>query len=126
MPAPQVLAQLLRQLDDEKFAVRERAVEELTRIGPAIVPDMEKLSRDSPSAEVRSRARSIVEEFRLRNGFVIESEDQLRAYRAIQVLEQLGTPEADQLLKRLAGGAPGRQTIETKLALERRGATANQ
>ena len=42
------------------------------------------------------------------------------AYRAIQVLEQFGTPAVDELLKQFASGVPGRQTTEAQLAVERR------
>jgi hypothetical protein len=44
----------------------------------------------------------------------------LRTLRAIDVLESIGTPEAQQILRKLAEGAPGaRETREAKTALER-------
>jgi hypothetical protein len=46
--------------------------------------------------------------------------ERLRLWRVIQVLEGIGTPEAQALLKTLAGGAPGsRLTQEAKASLER-------
>ncbi len=46
--------------------------------------------------------------------------DRLREYRAIEVLERIGTPEAQKVLQTLADGAPGALTTETaRGALER-------
>ena len=47
--------------------------------------------------------------------------ERLRTWRALAVLEQLGTPEAVGLLRELAGGAPGAWlTRQAQLALQRR------
>jgi len=44
----------------------------------------------------------------------------LRQLREIQVLEHIGTPEAQEVLKKLAQGAPeARLTQEAKAALDR-------
>jgi hypothetical protein len=44
----------------------------------------------------------------------------LQRLRAIQVLEQIGSPEAARILKELAGGAPSaHETLEAKAASER-------
>ena len=53
------------------------------------------------------------------DGPVIGADD-LRMLRAIEVLERIGTPEAKELLGRLAKGAPGaRLTAEAKGSLAR-------
>jgi hypothetical protein len=50
----------------------------------------------------------------------ILSGDTLRTWRALEVLEQVGTPEARQVLEKLAQGAPGtRPTEEARAALQR-------
>jgi hypothetical protein len=46
--------------------------------------------------------------------------ESLRPFRALEVLEHLGTPEAQQVLESLAQGAPeARLTQEAKASLER-------
>jgi hypothetical protein len=46
--------------------------------------------------------------------------ERLRAYRAIEVLERIGTPEARQLLQTLAAGAPGALLTTTAQAALKR------
>jgi hypothetical protein len=48
------------------------------------------------------------------------SGEALRAWRTLEALEAMGTPDAKQVLKRLAQGAEGaRLTSEAKASLER-------
>jgi hypothetical protein len=55
-----------------------------------------------------------------RSGEFALSADQLRSWRAVEVLEHLGTPEARQVLEELAQGAPGaRPTEDARTALQR-------
>jgi predicted PilT family ATPase len=48
------------------------------------------------------------------------TDEKLRMYRAIEVLERIATPQARALLQRLAGGAPGAlATTAAQAALQR-------
>lgn len=118
------LKRWLAQLDDEKFEVREAAGRELTKLGKPAVPALRQGLEGARSAEVRRRAQAILDE-------VLEPfprEEELAGVRAVEVLERIGTPAAERLLKELADGDPNaRQTQEAKAAGERlskrRGAT---
>jgi len=56
-----------------------------------------------PSREVLRRAEALLSKLNRRR----LDPEQTRAARAVDVLEQIGTPEARQLLEALAQGAPG-------------------
>lgn len=108
------VAQLLKDLDDDTFAVREKGSKELARLGDTAEPALRKALQGNPSPEMRLRIRQLLE--RLRRG-----PDYWRQTRMLEVLEHIETPEARQMLKTLAKGAPGAWlTQEAKAALDRR------
>jgi WD40 repeat protein len=109
------VAHLLADLDSDRFAVRERATQELKRLGDLVEPALRHALTGKPSAEVRRRIGAVLQEIDLPN-----SPGRLRALRAVELLEQIGTPAARQTLRELAQGAPaGRLAREAKTALER-------
>lgn len=114
--APQKLEQWLRELDSESFAVRDQATRELEKLGELAVPPLEKVLASQAALEVRKRAEQLLEKL---SGKVLTAE-QIRVVRAVEALEQLGNPEARQLLETLAKGAPGAlPTHEAQAALDR-------
>jgi WD40 repeat protein len=109
------IAKLIAQLDDDEFAVREKATEELAKIG-AEADEALQAALKGASAEARKRIESILEN---RAGSANGTND-LRARRALAVLERVGTAEAKALLRKLAGGAADAPlTLEAKAALDR-------
>jgi hypothetical protein len=71
--------------------------------------------REKLTLEMRQRLEQL-----LRKVEPSRSPDRLREVRAIEVLEHIGTSEAEQLLQTLAKGAPeARLTQEAKASLER-------
>jgi hypothetical protein len=113
---PMRIASLLGDLDSEQFAVRDKASRELEKLGDLAEPKLRKALDKSPSPETRRRLESLLTKL---EGSV-PSGEQLRALRAGAVLEHVATPEARQLLQKLAAGAPGaRLTREAKAATER-------
>ncbi len=112
------LQQWIADLDSEQFAVREKATTELDKLGPAALHAMRKALADKPALETRRRLEPLIE--RLEREEWPASGERLRIWRALEVLERAGTPEAKEVLTMLAKGAPGaRQTLEAKAALQR-------
>ncbi len=110
------LGQFLKELDDDAFTVREKASEEIARLGPPAVPALKKALAAGPSAEVRVRIRRLLE--------VLDGQGErmqtLRQARGVEVLEHIGDADARRLLQALAGGAPDAPlTAEAKSALRR-------
>jgi RNA polymerase sigma factor (sigma-70 family) len=93
---------LIRRLDDDDFKVRKPANEELLQLGEQIVPALDKALAANPRLETKLR----LEELRNNLTSAVLHGDRLRAYRAVEVLELIGTPEARQVLQALAKGAP--------------------
>jgi hypothetical protein len=113
---PQRLRRLLADLDSEQFAVREKAQEELARLGDLAEPSLRRALEGQPSLEVRRRVQALLDRLR---GPVTQPK-LLQLLRGVAVLEDAGTPEARRLLEELAGGAAeARLTREAKGALRR-------
>jgi hypothetical protein len=118
-PVPAVPAEtinkLVDDLDSDTFAVRQKATKELEKLGRQARPALEKMLTKPPSAEAQSRAKKLVEQSEL-----VWLPEELRQIRSVEVLERIASPEARELLARLAKGAPGaRQTDEAKLSMTR-------
>lgn len=112
------LARLIADLDSDMFAVRDRASRELEALGELAAPSLRKALKREVSAEVVRR----VEDLLARSNSTSLGADQLRVLRAVEVLERLGTPEAEAVLRTVAGGAPGALgTVQAQEALERLG-----
>jgi RNA polymerase sigma factor (sigma-70 family) len=111
---PQRLAQLVAALDSDRFAVRADAEKELERLGELAWPALRQSLQEKPSVEQRQRLE------RLLATAPTWSPEQLRMLRAMTVLEQINSPEAKQLLEKLAQGTPeARLTQQAKATLER-------
>jgi hypothetical protein len=113
---PQRLRRLLADLDNEQFALREKAQGELEKLADLAEPALWQTLANKPSLEMRQRVQALLDRLR---GPVTQPE-LLQALRAVAVLEDIGTPEARRLLQELAKGAPeARLTREAKASLRR-------
>ncbi len=113
-PDAKLVAQLLADLDSDDFAVRQKAVEELRKLGDTVASDLRKALDGKPSLEVRRRLQQLLDQSR------DWTSERLRDHRAIQVLEHIGTRPAKDLLQHLTAGAPETlRTEEAKAALGR-------
>jgi hypothetical protein len=107
---------LIAQLDDDAFVVREQAMVELEKLGAPAEAALRKILHGEPSLEVRRRAERLLEKLEER----ATTPEALRVLRALEALERIGTPEARQVLVKLARGAPeAALTLDAKRALDR-------
>lgn len=105
---------LIRDLADERFEVREKAARELAGYQQLAEPALWQAVQKASDLEVRRRIERLLE--RLQK----PSSDQLQEMRAIEAVEYMQTPEAEKLLRHLAGGAPtALLTREARASLER-------
>ncbi|MDY3562865.1 sigma-70 family RNA polymerase sigma factor [Gemmata sp. JC673] len=116
-PAPEpdarLLARLVRDLDSEEFAAREKASQELARLGESAEAAL-KSARKGASPETARRCDELLTKLAVPSG------DRLRGVRAVEVLERIGTPEAVTVLESLARGAPqARLTRDARAARDR-------
>jgi WD40 repeat protein len=112
---PGQIRRWVADLDDNKFAVREAAANDLKKTDRQVEPFFQEAVKNNPSLEARRRLEQILNSVRDAPGREV-----LRTIRAIMALERIGTPPARALLESLAQGAAGaRETGEAKASLER-------
>jgi RNA polymerase sigma factor (sigma-70 family) len=121
-PVPLADAGLMKKtmadLESDDFAIRQKASAVLEKLGESALAAMRDELARNPSPEAARRLKALLN----RADNTELSGALLRAVRAVAVLEQIGTPEAKQLLRKLAKGAlEARLTGEAKGVLERLG-----
>jgi WD40 repeat protein len=110
------LNQLIADLDSPRFAVRQKSSTELAQLGKQAEPALRKALEGQPSAEARRR----IERLLASPGGTQPTPEQMREARALEVLENIGTPAARHVLEVLARGASGsRLTQEAQASLKR-------
>jgi hypothetical protein len=110
-PAGDQVARLIKSLESDDFAERDKASQELTQLGEGAEPALSKELAGKPSLELRRRLGSALERL---------SAEWLRTERAVEALELAATPEAKLVLQSIAKGPQGaRRTLEAKAAIER-------
>jgi WD40 repeat protein len=115
-PDAKRVAEEMTRLGDREFAVRERAEKWLRAQRELVAPDLRTAQTQAAQPEVRERVDRLV--------IALDGPEadphRLRAHRAVEVLERVGTPEAKRLLRSLAGGSDrSAVTREAALAVER-------
>jgi hypothetical protein len=96
---PNRVAALVADLDSGEFDRREKAIGELERLGPAAESPLRQALAGKPSLETRRRIERVLEK--------LAQTDLLRAGRAIEALEMIGTDPARRALEDVAGRAKG-------------------
>jgi len=107
---------LVADLDADDFATRRRALIDLAVLEEAAEPALHRALEDKPSAEARRSVLQLLNELELGQA----GPSVLRRRRALRVLEQIGTAEAQKVLEAIAAGAPeATSTRDAKRALAR-------
>jgi RNA polymerase sigma factor (sigma-70 family) len=101
----------IAELASKRFAARARAEDELRKFGAAAEGSLRKALAGAPTLEVRRRLAGLLE----KQG----GPENVRALRAVEVLEHLDTAEARTALEAVAAAAP-----DARLAGEARAAAA--
>ena len=89
----------LKALDAAQFRDREKATADLAAAGELLLPALREAQKTA-SEEAQSRLKPLIEKA------IAMTPEKMRAIRACEVLEGLGTPEALSLLEAWARGAP--------------------
>jgi WD40 repeat protein len=111
---PKLAARLIEELNSEDFTTRERATAELERLGQIAVPLLDRALEGDLTLDARRRIEKILEKSQ-------KPEEVVRCWRAIDLLEQIGTPAAQEVLKAInKGGGPVKGSAQAaKEALRR-------
>jgi WD40 repeat protein len=111
-----LLAARIADLDSDAFDRRQQAERDLLDWGEQVEPALRRLLDSDGSVEARLRAERVLRTLDLGP----ETAQEVRRHRALAVLERIGTPEAKEVLRDLACGAPGaQQTREAVATLQR-------
>jgi hypothetical protein len=107
---------LIADLDADPFETREKASRALELVGKRAEAALRKALANKPSPEKRRRLQELLDAL---NG-TTPSAALIRALRSVELLEQLGTPEARRHLEALAQGNPHAPlTLAAQAALRR-------
>jgi WD40 repeat protein len=110
------LQKLVADLDHPSFAVRDKAGRALATMGLFAEAALTKKLQAKPSLEASRRIKALLTDIQS----LRPSPDQLRAIRAVEVLERIGSREASDFLRQLAGGSKGAYlTIHAREAQDR-------
>jgi tetratricopeptide (TPR) repeat protein len=110
------IAALVRRLDADTRAERERAYRDLAKLGRAAETELRAAVKTPPTPEAARSARRLLEALTKE----APAGDALRALRAVRVLEQVGTGEARKVLEALGKGEPEAELTRAALAALKR------
>jgi RNA polymerase sigma factor (sigma-70 family) len=106
----------VKDLGSEKFAVRDKASRDLEALEEQAYPLLKEALAASPPLEMRQRIERLLDRLK----YPLTSPKMIRAVRAVEILEHIGTAQARQVLYELAQGGPGaRLTEEARASLQR-------
>jgi WD40 repeat protein len=103
----------IADLDHDQYKLRERADQELEKLGEIAEEPLRKALHDKPSPEAQERIEQLLNKIGRQ---ALPSAACLRELRVIEVLERMAGAESRELLQALASGGAG--ALRTRLAQE--------
>jgi hypothetical protein len=117
---PKQVRQAIADLHSDRFLVRAQAERALAGLEDLAATFLREELAKQPPVEVRRRLEKLLEPLEK----ALLTGERLRGVRAAEVLEQIGSPDARESLRRLAAGAPAarltREAAESLGRLSRR------
>ncbi len=114
-PEPKRVARLLADLQSDDFATREKAAKELELFDVQVETTLRAALLKESGIDAKTWMKMLLEKLEAPPS----RPERLREVRAVEVLEQIASPEACALLEALAGGSDARLTREAKIAVRR-------
>jgi tricorn protease-like protein len=108
---PRQIERWIGQLDDEEFAIRDKATNNLERVEGDAKNALESALKRECSIEKKQRIEALLETLNAKQSFI-------RVIRAVELLEQIGTAEAVDVLRQLekkTGDAAVRDDVRRSL-----------
>jgi hypothetical protein len=116
VPDEKELRRLISALKSQRFVERQAAASKVTEAGTASLPTLRQALRGNQSANDRQQLQRIIQDIENPHALTVN----VQSARAIEVLENLKTTEARELLRFMAGGrADEWVTRDAKAALAR-------
>jgi dipeptidyl aminopeptidase/acylaminoacyl peptidase len=107
---------LIADLDNDQFKVREKAMDDLAKLGPSVAPLLKTALSTDPGTETRRRIERLLVGL---TGADLAGEE-LRGTRVVEALEYIGTKDAAAVIQALAqGSAESELTRQARAALGR-------
>jgi RNA polymerase sigma factor (sigma-70 family) len=94
--------QLVANLDNEQFAVRQKATEELGKLGFVAEGALRDALEKGPTLEASRRIKTLLEKLEV----VSWTGERLTKLRCLELLQRIDTPAAERILETLAKEAP--------------------
>lgn len=108
------IRQAIADLNSDSFASREAAFKRLIDIGVSAAPLMRRALNEKPPLEVSRRLEKLLS--RYEQQFVTSPGETRRHLRAVEILKNLSTPEARNLLRDIADRNPHAKVHDAALA----------
>src|SRR5205814_5818035 len=106
----------IEELDDDRFAIREKASVELEKLGTGVTTALRKALEKSTSAERTRRLNALLEKRRAGDASPLL----LASRRAVEILEAIGTAQARSVLEQIVASTAAPEVVEeAQLSLRR-------